>query len=138
VDSEYKSGHQSDNRRIFQLDKYLSQPGHVWSKFGAGNRESLLKAAKELKAQGKLNETIQNDSLDHLNFDPSPVASRIPSSAPFVTSNGSELDADGGSVGRETRRRLVEWWTKEYCASRMRLCVIGKGRYHFSPIRFVC
>lgn len=36
-------------------------------------------------------------------------------------------DADGGPIGRETRRRLVEWWTSEYCASRMRLAVIGKG-----------
>lgn len=40
------------------------------------------------------------------------------------------MDADGGLVGRETRRRLVEWWSKEYCASRMRLCIIGQG-WHF-------
>jgi insulysin len=33
---------------------------------------------------------------------------------------------DGGLVGRETRRRLVDWWEQEYCANRMRLCVIGK------------
>lgn len=115
---------------MFQLNKHLSRPGHVWSKFGTGNRESLSKAAKELKAQGRLKGIIQNDTLDHLNVTPSPIASRIPSPAPSVASNSSESDADGGSVGRETRRRLVEWWTKEYCASRMRLCVIGKGRYH--------
>lgn len=30
-------------------------------------------------------------------------------------------------MGRETRRRLVEWWSNEYCASRMNLCVIGRG-----------
>ena len=35
---------------------------------------------------------------------------------------------DGGIIGREIRRRLVEWWTKEYSANRMRLCVIGKGQ----------
>lgn len=126
--------------RIFQLNKHLSRSGHVWSKFGTGNRESLSKAARELKAQGKLDGLIQNDSLDHLqvNFDPSPVTSRIPSPAPSVASNSSESYADGGSVGRETRRRLVEWWTKEYCANRMRLCVIGKGRYHPSSIQLVC
>ena len=38
-----------------------------------------------------------------------------------------ESSDDGGPIGRETRRRLVEWWSKEYCAGRMRLCVIGKG-----------
>jgi insulysin len=57
----------------------------------------------------------------------SPTPSRIPSPALSIASTASESDSDGGSVGRETRRRLVEWWTKEYCASRMRLCVIGKG-----------
>ena len=138
VDSENKKNHQSDVWRIFQLNKHLSQPGHVWSKFGTGNRESISKAAKELKAQGKLNGLIHNDSLDHLrvNSDPSPVTSRMASPAPSVASNSSESYADGGSVGRETRRRLVEWWTKEYCASRMRLCIIGKGRYHSSSIQF--
>ncbi|KAJ7634941.1 Metalloenzyme, LuxS/M16 peptidase-like protein [Roridomyces roridus] len=29
------------------------------------------------------------------------------------------------AVGEETRRRLIEWWSKEYCASRMRLCILG-------------
>ena len=138
MDSENLKNHQSDVWRIFQLNKHLSQPGHVWSKFGSGNRESLSKAGKELKAQGRLKGIIQNDSLDHLKSECSPVASRIPSPAPSVASNSSESDADGGSVGRETRRRLVEWWTKEYCANRMRLCVIGKGRYRSSSIQLVC
>ena len=137
VDSENQKNHQSDVWRIFQLNKHLSHPGHVWSKFGSGNRGSLSKAAKELKAQGKLKRIIQNDTLDHPKFDLYPVGSRIPSPAPSVASNNSESDADGGSVGREIRRRLVEWWTREYCASRMRLCVIGKGRYHPSPIQSI-
>jgi len=51
----------------------------------------------------------------------------MPSPAPSTSSFSSETELDGGTVGRETRRRLVEWWRKEYCASRMRLCVIGKG-----------
>ncbi|KAI6045609.1 Metalloenzyme, LuxS/M16 peptidase-like protein [Pisolithus marmoratus] len=40
----------------------------------------------------------------------------------FGTGNRATLTA----VGRETRRRLIEWWSKEYCASRMELCVIGR------------
>ncbi|KAJ3792301.1 Metalloenzyme, LuxS/M16 peptidase-like protein [Lentinula aff. detonsa] len=93
VDSEHKKNHQQDLWRIFQLTKHLSKPGHVWSKFGSGNRESLSQAAKNLKAEGKL--------------------------------------------------RLVEWWNKEYCASRMHLAVLGKesldelaelASKYFSPI----
>ncbi|KAF9261407.1 hypothetical protein L218DRAFT_930912 [Marasmius fiardii PR-910] len=45
---------------------------------------------------------------------------------------------------KEIRRRLVEWWEKEYCSSRMDLCVVGKEPLdelaedvatRFSPIR---
>ncbi|KAF8798143.1 hypothetical protein BYT27DRAFT_7124234 [Phlegmacium glaucopus] len=126
VDSEHKKNHQADMWRIFQLNKHLSRPGHVWSKFGSGNRESLSMTAKELKTKGKLNRTIENGSHLHVDSGISPIPSRVPSPAPSVASNSSESDADGGSVGRETRRRLVEWWTKEYCASRMRLCIVGK------------
>ncbi|EGO21183.1 hypothetical protein SERLADRAFT_363280 [Serpula lacrymans var. lacrymans S7.9] len=35
-------------------------------------------------------------------------------------------DAEGGPSGPELRRRLVEWWEEQYCAGRMKLCVIGK------------
>ncbi|EAU88742.1 insulin-degrading enzyme [Coprinopsis cinerea okayama7 len=122
VDSEHKKNHQTDLWRIFQLNKHLSKPGHVWSKFGSGSRESLTKAARSLKALGKLGENgKQRDSLQA-----SPASSRIPSPAPSTTSSSSDSEADGGAVGRETRRRVVEWWTKEYCASRMNLCVIGQ------------
>jgi hypothetical protein len=55
---------------------------------------------------------------------PSPIVPRPQSLAP---SSGSDEELDGGFVGRETRRRLVEWWEKEYCAGRMGLCVVGKG-----------
>lgn len=57
----------------------------------------------------------------------SSVPSRVPSPAPSSRSTSSEAEPDGGTVGRETRRRLVEWWGKEYCASRMNVCVIGRG-----------
>lgn len=54
------------------------------------------------------------------------MASPAPSIASAKSTN-SETESDGGSVGREVRRRLVEWWSKEYCASRMRLAIVGKG-----------
>lgn len=128
VDSEHKKNHQSDMWRIFQLNKHLSQEGHVWRKFGSGNRESLSKAAKELKAKGHLSENVVVSSRTS-SLAPSPIPSRIASPAPSVASNSSDVEADGGAIGRETRRRLLEWWTKEYCAGRMRLCVVGKGLY---------
>ncbi|KAG6814549.1 hypothetical protein H0H92_000076 [Tricholoma furcatifolium] len=124
VDSEHKKNHQADMWRIFQLNKHLSKEGHPWNKFGSGNKESLSKAAKALKAKGLL---AEDDSVPRsTSIPPSPIPSRIASPAPSVASSSSDLDADGGAVGRETRRRLLEWWTKEYCASRMRLCIIGK------------
>jgi len=117
VDSENKKNHQTDVWRIFQLDKHLSKGGHVWSKFGSGNRDSLSKAAREVKAQRTLNLVSPVD----VNLALSNPSSRFLSPVP------SETDADGGVVGREIRRRLIEWWTEEYCASRMNLCIIGKG-----------
>ncbi|KAF9495865.1 hypothetical protein BDN71DRAFT_1447054 [Pleurotus eryngii] len=142
VDSEHKKNHQSDMWRIFQLNKHLSRPGHVWIKFGSGNKESLSKAGHELKNRGRLvngyaNGHANGNATGNVNGNatklesatsslaPSPNPSRIPSPAPSAVSSGSESEADGGAVGRETRRRLIEWWSKEYCASRMRLCVIG-------------
>lgn len=131
VDSEHKKNHQADLWRIFQVTKHISRDGHVWHKFGSGNRDSLLKSAKDLKARGKL---MENGTASYYNSVssssvPSRMPSPVPSITPSVASNSSESDDDGGSVGRETRRRLVEWWSKEYCASRMRLCIIGRGAY---------
>lgn len=102
--------------RIFQLNKHLTKPGHVWSKFGSGNRESLSKHAKVLQSQGKL---VSASPTTHVQTSP-------------PSDSDSESEADGGEVGRETRRRLVEWWSKEYCASRMRLAVVGKGELYWS------
>lgn len=120
VDSEHKKNHQNDIWRIFQLSKHLSKPGHVWRKFGSGNRESLSQAAKDLKAKGKLEPASS--------LAPSPIPSRLSSPAPSTASSTTDAEADGGAIGRETRRRLVEWWSKEYCAGRMHLCVYGKGK----------
>ncbi|KAJ7074118.1 Metalloenzyme, LuxS/M16 peptidase-like protein [Mycena amicta] len=120
VDSEHKKNHQQDMWRIFQLSKHLSVEGHEWRKFGSGNRESLSEAAKQLKAKGRLETPNANGHLS-----PSPIPSRLASPAPSISSVDSDSEADGGAVGRETRRRLIEWWSSEYCASRMRLCVVG-------------
>jgi insulysin len=128
VDSEHKKNHQSDLWRIFQVSKHLSKDGHPWKKFGSGNRESLSKAAKELKSRKRLeNGNGHVPTPNNLSLSPSPIPSRIASPAPSVSSTSSENEADGGEIGRETRRRLIEWWKQEYCASRMHLCVLGKG-----------
>jgi insulysin len=136
VDSEHKKNHPQDLWRIYQLNKHLSKQGHVWSKFGTGNKESLTRHAKDLKAQGKL-ESVANSIITSPDgsLAPSPLPSRIPSPAP---SNASDAESDGGAVGRETRRRLVEWWSKEYCASRMHLCVIGQGNLSFLYFMALC
>ncbi|KAG1761690.1 Metalloenzyme, LuxS/M16 peptidase-like protein [Suillus occidentalis] len=140
VDSEHSKNHQADPWRVFQLNKHLTKEGHPWSKFGSGNRETLSAAGRTFKAASKLNGNgVKNGA--HIVVDrsvpvspissngslaSSPLPSRIPSPVPSNTSASSENEPDGGVVGRETRRRLVEWWNKEYCAGRMRLCIVGK------------
>lgn len=134
VDSEHKKNHQADPWRIFQLNKTLTKHGHPWSKFGSGNRETLSAAGRELKAKKLLvddNETRRIDVNNSPAF--SPISSRVPSPTPSSRSTSSEAEPDGGTVGRETRRRLVEWWSKEYCASRMNVCVIGRGTSKSMP-----
>ena len=95
--------------RIFQLNKHLTKDGHVWNKFGTGHKESLLRAAKDAVRASR-----------------SAASSCAGSPTSSTGSNFSDTE-DGGPVGRETRRRLIEWWTNEYSANRMRLCVVGKG-----------
>ncbi|KAH7889516.1 Metalloenzyme, LuxS/M16 peptidase-like protein [Phlebopus sp. FC_14] len=131
VDSEHKKNHQADPWRIFQLNKTLTKDGHPWSKFGTGNRSTLSAAGREAKAKGKLRaKNVTNGDAGTTSVDgslaPSPISSRVPSPTPSSTSTNSEAEADGGAIGRETRRRLVEWWSKEYCASRMKVCVVGR------------
>lgn len=130
VDSENKKNLQSDMWRIFQVNKHLTRPGHPWRKFGTGNKASLTEAARSAKSRPvKLpgEKPPLSDLQNGASPAPSPIPSRIASPAPSVNSANSENDADGGFVGRETRRRLIEWWSKEYCASRMSLTVVGKG-----------
>jgi insulysin len=40
--------------------------------------------------------------------------------------DAAQDDKEGGFVARETRRRLIEWWEKHYCASIMNLVVLGR------------
>lgn len=133
VDSEHKKNHQADLWRIYQVNKTLSRPGHPWNKFGTGNKESLTRVGRDLKAKQAASNTtsLKKQALSAStsaaqSLAPSAVPSRAVSPAPSVSSVSSDVEADGGVVGRETRRRLVEWWSKEYCAGRMRLAVIGK------------
>jgi insulysin len=35
-----------------------------------------------------------------------------------------EAEDDGE---KETRRRVVDWWEKHYCASRMKVAIVGAG-----------
>ncbi|OBZ78124.1 Insulin-degrading enzyme [Grifola frondosa] len=54
VDSEFRRNFQNDGRRVFQLNKNLSIPGHPWTKFGTGNLESLTDAARRAQQNGRL------------------------------------------------------------------------------------
>lgn len=54
VDSEYKRNAQNDSRRILQINKTLSAPGHPWSQFSTGNLESITDAARKLVKEGQL------------------------------------------------------------------------------------
>jgi insulysin len=130
VDSEYKKNLQNDKRRVSQLGKHLTKPGHVWSRFGTGNKVSLTSAAQKITEDGAKKKDTNDGSAgsaglqDTSKQPPSPLPS--PSSSIGSTPSLESSD-DGGPIGRETRRRLVEWWSREYCAGRMRLCVVGKG-----------
>jgi len=133
VDSEHKKNSQNDRRRASQVNKHLSKPGHVWSKFGTGNKVTLTSAARKLFQKGVSVKSKAIDgcaSFQATGEGPSVTSSTLPISSPPIGSGESlesSDDGSGGAISRETRRRLIEWWSKEYCAGRMRLCVIGKG-----------
>jgi insulysin len=99
VDSENKRNLMDDNRRVHQLLKGMSAPGHPWRKFGTGNISSLTEAARW---------TIEGNGEG-------------------IAETAVGTEGDGGAIGGEVRKRLIEWWKKEYCAGRMTLAVIGKG-----------
>ena len=113
---------------MFQLNKHLTKPGHPWRKFGTGNLESLSRAAKEMQKKGLLKDNVSppNGHTNGVSVTPATPRAENPASS-------AELEGDGGPIGREIRRRLIEWWQTEYSANKMRLCVIGKGKKDTFP-----
>jgi insulysin len=97
VDSENKRNLQDDSRRALQVERSLSAPGHPWRAFGTGNIDSLTSAARKKAIDEKWSSVVI-----------------LP-------------DGDGGPVGRETRRRLIEWVEQQYCPGRMTLAILGRG-----------
>ncbi|KIM22228.1 hypothetical protein M408DRAFT_333007 [Serendipita vermifera MAFF 305830] len=98
VDSEHRKNAQADVFRVWQLSKDLSIPGHPFGKFGTGNIDTLTQAARDKESNAG------HDAQAALKGD----------------------EKDGGVVGRETRRRLIEWWETHYCASIMSLAILGR------------
>lgn len=114
VDSENKKNQQNDVWRLHQLNKWISKPGHPWAKFGSGNRQSLT-AISRRKVHPELLPPEPSDSL---------AISQAPSPSPSEMEKDDS--GDGGAAGRETRRRLVEWWESHYSSERMKLTILGK------------
>lgn len=117
VNSEHKKNTQNDIWRAYQVSKALSRPGHPYAKFGSGNLHSLTYAGR---TKGK-----QLDSTS----EPPPAQGGV-NIVPAEDSDDAEASLqgeDGGIVGQETRRRLVEWWEAHYSASNMNLAILGKG-----------
>jgi len=51
----------------------------------------------------------------------------------FGCGNKATLLKEGDSDGygeKETRKRVVDWWEKHYCASRMKVVIVGAGTSH--------
>jgi insulysin len=104
---------------------------HPWAKFGTGHRGTLSaygRSVAQAQAQAedhvtKTNGVMNGNGVAHPNHS---VGAVNPANA--LPALPSESDADGGPVGRETRRRLMEWWENEYCAGRMRLAIVGRGK----------
>ncbi|KAF9651581.1 LuxS/MPP-like metallohydrolase [Thelephora ganbajun] len=96
VDSENKRNLQDDSRRVLQVERSLSAPGHPWLAFSTGNIDSLTSAARKKAIDEKWDSSTM-----------------LP-------------DGDGGPVGRETRRRLIEWVEQQYCSGRMTLAILGQ------------
>ena len=117
VNSEHEMYTQSDIHRAFLVLKALSRPGHPYTKFDTGNLHSLTYAGRIMEKQPDLTPAS------------APTHGSI-NNVPPEASDDAEVSLqgeDGGIVGQETRRRLVEWWKTHYSASNMNLAIIGKG-----------
>ena len=117
VDSEHRKNVQSDLWRVFQVAKALSRPGHPYAKFGSGNLYSLTYAGR---AKAKLLGSTSEPASTQVDVN------NVPPNA-FNEVEASLQGEDGGLVGQETRRRVMEWWETHYSASNMNLAILGKG-----------
>ncbi|KAF8493542.1 Metalloenzyme, LuxS/M16 peptidase-like protein [Gautieria morchelliformis] len=59
VQSEFQNYLQDDERRIADLDKYLSKSGDPWSAFDIGNWETLTAAGKVPPSHGKIDDSAE-------------------------------------------------------------------------------
>lgn len=121
IDSENSSFLQDDDWRVRQVIYSLARPGHPLRRSGIGNKKTLMKGARSGKVARR-----ESSSRD----------GRSGSSRGTHTKNNG--DAGEKNIGLEIRRRVIQWWKKEYCAGRMSLAIVGKGKsdlsYDLSPM----
>ncbi|KAL5492063.1 STE23_1 [Sanghuangporus weigelae] len=130
IDSENSSYLQDDDWRVGHVVNTLARPGHPLRRSGIGNKKTLMKGARSGKA------SRQGSARDRSSGGGRSKGSK--NSQSTRTGNGDEK-----ATGLEIRRRVIEWWNKEYCAGRMSLAIVGKESLHeltrmaatfFSPI----
>ena len=102
VNAEYLGKRQDDDWRVAQLERHLSSDGHIWRKFGTGNTQTLLGPDAQEPTSAE-----------------APVA---------VDSADDTAQTPCSEAGLELRRRVMDWWSTYYCANRMCLAILGKGR----------
>ena len=102
VNAEYLGKRQDDDWRVAQLERHLSSDGHIWRKFGTGNTQTLL------------GPDVQE-----------PTSAEAPMA---VDSSDDTAQTPCSEAGLELRRRVMDWWSTYYCANRMCLAVLGKGK----------
>ncbi|EJD07222.1 insulin-degrading enzyme [Fomitiporia mediterranea MF3/22] len=133
VDSEFIDTIQDDGSRISEVEGSLARRGHPFGKFDFGNKETLTQAGWATKNRSKSTLT-KADRRDKTR------------EGQVSTSNDSTVSKENDDTkgALETRRRLIEWWKKEYCAGRMKLALVGKeslddlARFvtkYFSPVK---
>ena len=104
INAEHTDNSQDDGWRIRQVENLLSRDGHGWRKFGTGNIQTLL------------GDRVRGLTAD----DRADVESAL---------EVESADTAWSDAGLELRSRLMEWWETYYCANRMYLAVLGKGRW---------
>ena len=121
VDSEFSMYLQDDDWRLGQVLRHRARPGHPLRKFILGNKKTLAQAARPTKSRNEKEATATRSSDDTKN------KARKPSRAAAQHTETTKAETPDKEAGLRTRRRLIEWWRREYGAERMHLAVIGKG-----------